>query len=82
MDYSGSGYAFQTPLQMTLEYGYMESVQQRVEIVNIDQYRSEFGAGGVRFVYDKNGKRVELNSDGTIRYKDKNFQIDLPGGII
>jgi len=78
VDYSGNAYAFQTPLQITLEYGYMESAQQRVEIVNINQYRSELGAGGVRFVYDKNGKRVELNEDGSVRYKDKNFQVNLP----
>src|SRR3989344_3372003 len=78
VDYSGNAYAFQTPLQITLEYGYMESTQQRVEIVNINQYRSELGAGGVRFVYDKNGKRVELNEDGSVRYKDKNFQVNLP----
>ncbi len=80
IDYSNNAYAFQTPLQITLEYGYMESAQQRIEIVNIDQYRSELGAGGIRFVYDKNGKRVELNTDGSIRYKDNDFQIELPRG--
>lgn len=82
IDYSGNSYAFQTPLQITLEYGYMESIQQKIEIVNIDQYRSELGSGGIRFIYDKNGKRVELNEDGSVRYKDKDFQIEIPGGII
>ncbi len=82
IDYTGNAYAFQTPLQITLEYGYMESIQKNIEIVNIDQYRSEYGAGGVRFIYDKKGKRIEFNTDGSIRYRDTNFQIEIPRGIL
>ncbi|MFA5141496.1 MAG: hypothetical protein WC471_00825 [Candidatus Woesearchaeota archaeon] len=82
IDYSGNAYAFQTPLQITLEYGYMHAVQKNIEIVNIDQYNSAYGAGGIRFVYDKNGKRVELNPDGSVRYRDDDFQIDLPSDTL
>jgi hypothetical protein len=82
IDYSGNAYAFQTPLQITLEYGYMQSAQKKIEIVNVNQYQSEWGAGGIRFVYDKNGKRVELNPDGSVRYRSPDFSIDLPGGTL
>ncbi|MBI4441583.1 hypothetical protein HY639_05425 [Candidatus Woesearchaeota archaeon] len=81
IDYSDVESAFNTPLQISLAYGYMEQMQRSLRIVNIENFGGFEQRGGFNIIYDRSGQRIELDSNGRIRYRDPNFDIQL-GNII
>lgn len=77
IDYSDVESAFTTPLQISLAYGYMETLQRSLRIVDIENFGRFEQRGGISIVYDKAGKRIELDTGGRIIYRDQDFDIQL-----
>ncbi len=77
IDYSDVESAFTTPLQISLAYGYMENIQRSLRIVNVENFAGFERRGGINIVYDKGGKRIEMDSNGRIVYRDQDFDIQL-----
>ncbi len=81
IDYSDVDNAFSTPLQIALAYGYMENVQRSLRLINVENFGGFERRGGINVVYDRGGRRVELDNNGRIIYRDDDFDIQL-GNIL
>jgi hypothetical protein len=78
IDYGSINTAFKTPLQLSLAYGYLEETFRDIRIIDVENFAGfERRGGGISIVYDDQGRKIEVDTNGRIVYRDDDFSIDI-----